>query len=236
MNNNIVYYAYDGLSRLSSIKDEEGNIVKNFKYNYGLGTAPTQSGQSMFYNAAVQGTYTKQGCTSGSYGEQVTYVVPYGKFAALSQAAANNLAAADLAANGQNYANSTGRCYWPSAAISQPMVKSDCPPEQGPGVPFTYTVNAGKYKSFISQADANAQANAEVAALPSNYANIVGNCSCADEGKRYINGVCQTGTKIIIGGTYENDHWVCTYYYTFSDGYNSGFYYQNQSEPCPIAP
>ncbi|NII29579.1 hypothetical protein HB364_31160 [Pseudoflavitalea sp. X16] len=236
VNNNIAYYTYDGLSRLSNIKDGDGNMVKSFKYNYGLGTVPTQSAQSLFYNAVAQGTFTKVGCSPGSYGEQVTYVVPYGKYAALSPTEANNMAAADITANGQNYANNTGRCYWLSAAINQPMVKTDCPPEQGPGIPWTYTVYGGKYKSFISQADANAQATAEINALPPDYANTYGQCSCADEGRRYINGTCEYGTSITIGGTYENGQWLCTYYYTFSDGYNSGFYYRYQSEPCPIAP
>lgn len=235
-NNMITYYTYDGLSRLMFIKNQDGFIVKSFKYNYGLGSAPTNSSQTLYYSAAIQGVYTKQGCTGGSVGEQVTYVVPYGKYAAASQAQANAQAAADLASNGQNYANAVGRCYWPNAAINHPLVKTDCAYTQGPGIPFTYTIAAGKYKSFISQADANAQANAEISALPPDYANTVGYCSCVDEGMRYINGVCETGTKIIIGGFFENGQYVCTYYYNFSDGYNSGFYYQNQPDPCPVAP
>jgi hypothetical protein len=235
VNNNISYYSYDGLSRLVNIKDDDGNIVKSFQYNYGLGTAPTQSAQSLFYNASAQGTFTKQACSPGSFGEEVIYTVPYGKYAALSQAAANSMATADIATNGQNYANSIGRCYWLSALKTQSFVKNDCLPEQGPGEPFMYTVYAGKYKSFISQADADAMATAEIAALPPNYGNT-GSCSCTFDGRRYINGNCEQGEKIIIGGVWETDHYVCTYYYHFSDGYNSGFYYQNQSEPCPIAP
>lgn len=40
-NNRISYYEYDGLQRLSLVKDEEGNIVKTYEYNYqDQGTEP----------------------------------------------------------------------------------------------------------------------------------------------------------------------------------------------------
>ena len=33
-NNVTVFYQYDGLGRLTTIKDEEGNIVKHYQYQY----------------------------------------------------------------------------------------------------------------------------------------------------------------------------------------------------------
>ncbi|MBO9563694.1 MAG: hypothetical protein J7621_13010 [Niastella sp.] len=235
-NNNISYYIYDGLSRLTSIKDDDGNIVKNFRYNYGLGTAPTTSTQTLFYNVAAQNTFTKQGCPSGRYGDDVIYSVPYGKYAATTQTAANNLAAAEIAANGQNYANSTGQCTWRNVVTSQLVYKNNCLPTEGPGLAVTYTVPAGKYKSLTSQEDADAQAAAEIVALGQAYANTYASCSCVGEGKKYINGVCETGQQIFGGGTYENGQWLCPYFYSFSDGSTSGYYYSYHSEPCPIAP
>ena len=34
MNNRITYYNYDGLGRLSNMKDQDGNIIKTFQYHY----------------------------------------------------------------------------------------------------------------------------------------------------------------------------------------------------------
>ncbi|NIG54603.1 hypothetical protein [Chitinophaga sp. Cy-1792] len=36
-NNRIIFYEYDGLNRLINLKDEQKNILQNFKYNYGPG-------------------------------------------------------------------------------------------------------------------------------------------------------------------------------------------------------
>lgn len=33
--NQTTYYEYDGLGRLQNIKDQNGNIVKNYDYHYG---------------------------------------------------------------------------------------------------------------------------------------------------------------------------------------------------------
>ena len=33
-NNRIVYYEYDGLQRLQLLKDQNGNVIKTFQYNY----------------------------------------------------------------------------------------------------------------------------------------------------------------------------------------------------------
>jgi hypothetical protein len=236
VNNQITYYNYDGLLRLVNIKDGDGNIVKNFKYNYGLGTAPNTSSQSLYYNAATQGTYTKAGCTLPQYGTQVVYKVPYGKYAALSQIEANNLAAADLATNGQNLANLTGQCFWKNAAASQLFYSQNCPPEQGPPVGVNYTVSFGKYTSLISQADANAQAAAEITAQGQTWANGINACECVALNLKYINGVCEPGENVPSGGSWENGMWKCFYFYRWSDGSTSPFYYDYSTEPCPIAP
>jgi len=232
----LLTYEYDALNRLVNIRDNNG-IVKNFRYNYGLGTAPTTSAQTLYYNTPIQNTYTKTGCTDGRIGEQVTYLVPYGKYAALNPTDANAMAAADLTANGQNYANSTGRCYWKNTVQTQNFYKNGCLPEQGPPSPYPYTVPAGKYTSMVSQDDANAQALAEIAAYGPSYANTYGFCSCAGDGMRYVNGNCEYGTPIYGGGIYENGMWVCPFVYVFSDGFVSGYYYTSpQPDPCPIAP
>jgi YD repeat-containing protein len=231
----LITYEYDALNRLVNIKDSN-EIVKNFRYNYGLGTAPDTSIKSLYYNAALEQTYTKAGCSLPQYGETIVYKVPYGKYAAISQVDADNLGAADLAANGQLYANLAGSCGWKNAALNQTVYKATCTYEQGPPVGINYNVPFGKYFSLISQADADARATAEVTALGQAYANENDICSCMNEGKKYINGTCETGTKINAGSSYENGQWVCSYYYLWSDSSTSGYYYAYQSEPCPIDP
>jgi hypothetical protein len=231
----LITYEYDQLNRLVNIKDSN-EIVKNFRYNYGLGAAPTTSGTSIYYNAPTQGTYTRTGCSLPLYGEDVVYFIPYGKHAALTQTEANNLAATDLTANGQAYANLFGQCVYKSAVYSQTVYTSLCTYEQGPPVGVLYTIPFGKYTSPISQADANAKAVADFNATWLTYANTFDYCSCTGEGKKYINGTCETGLKLDGGSTFENGQWICSYYYRWSDWSTSQYYYIYQSEPCPIDP
>ena len=64
----------------------------------------------LYHSALQQNTLRKNNCTVGT-GSLVTYSVQDGKyFSTVSQAAANALAAADLAANAQTYANTKGTC------------------------------------------------------------------------------------------------------------------------------
>lgn len=64
----------------------------------------------LYHSALQQSTLRKNNCTEG-LGSLVTYNVQDGKyFSIVSQAAANALATADLAANAQTYANTKGTC------------------------------------------------------------------------------------------------------------------------------
>ncbi|MBB2145787.1 hypothetical protein GM921_09835 [Pedobacter sp. LMG 31464] len=94
------YYTYDDMNRLLTIKDQTGAIIKYYRYNY----------KQPFVNEVQSQAFTKNNCTSGQ-GSTVNYVVPAGAFTSLeSVAAANALALASIAANGQNYANTNGIC------------------------------------------------------------------------------------------------------------------------------
>ena len=230
-------FEYDILNRLVNIKDE-GEIVKSFKYNYGLGAAPTVSAQSLFYNASTQATYTKMGCPIGTFGDEIVYVVPYGKHASsLNQTDANNKAAADKQANGQAYANAVGLCRWWNAYTGDYYFKDNCPPEAGPGEAVWYSVPAGMFKSLVSQLDADAQATTYKNINGPVWANYAGSCSCEAEGHRYINGVCETGQLYHGSATQLPDgSWECAYYYVFSDAYVTPYYYYYSSSPCPIDP
>lgn len=96
-------YVYDTANRLKEIKDTNGNILKEYKYNY----IPQK-----YYNIAKSQSFTKNNCTSGYLGSSYTYTVPAGKYMSIvSQANADQMAQNDIDANGQTTANTNGTCY-----------------------------------------------------------------------------------------------------------------------------
>jgi hypothetical protein len=69
------------------------------------------NGQCVFYNVAASTNFTRNNCSANQQGSTVTYTVPANTYSsAVSQAAADQLAQNDIAANGQNYANTNGTC------------------------------------------------------------------------------------------------------------------------------
>lgn len=94
-------------------------------------------------------------------GSMVEYVVEAGRFSSsVSKEDANRKALEALEAEGPGYANEHGTCetnLWYSAEKSKVFYKNDC--EDGfIGAPYTYTVEAGKYTSGVSQEDADRKA------------------------------------------------------------------------------
>jgi hypothetical protein len=245
--NQLLSYEYDGLNRLVNIKDDDGNIVKNFKYNYGSGTPLTAAPQSLFYSSSKQGPYTKQGCPVGTEPTTVIYTVPYGKYvSSISQADADAKAQTDVNNNGQAYANTNGQCLYWNTAQSVFFSKNDCAPEQGTSVctnlgpvrlryQIAYAVPAHTYSSAVDLTAANNLALAYIAANGQAYANSTCWCSCGGIGQKMINGVCETGTRFNSSTVYlGNGIWQCTYYFVFSDTTVSPNYTENNTTACPI--
>jgi hypothetical protein len=104
------YYEYDGFQRLRLVRDHKQNIVKTYCYGYAGQPISCEEASKTYRSAARSQTFTRNNCPSGQTGSSVTYTVPEGAYSASSQAAADALAAADIAANGQNYANAQGQC------------------------------------------------------------------------------------------------------------------------------
>jgi hypothetical protein len=232
-------FEYDGYSRLLNIRDEDDNIIKNYAYYYGTGDLPATAPQTLFYNQPAQGQYYSSTCINGSESLPVTYYVPYGKYAAVTQTDANNLATTDVQNNGQQYANENGVCVYWNTAQSKVFYKDNCTYEQGPpsctqGVTYTvpaHTVYAADLATAnqlaMDIADANGQA----------YANANCSCSCSQEGHKFINGTCETGTKYDTGYDYVPNckpgwNYRCYYYYVFSDGSVSQTYSVCSRFPC----
>jgi len=64
-----------------------------------------------YYNVQMQDTFVRNDCPAGYTGSGVTYTVPAGKYSStISQNDADGKALADIAANGQAYANVHGYC------------------------------------------------------------------------------------------------------------------------------
>jgi hypothetical protein len=174
VNNRITYYEYDGLNRLIHLRDEQKNILKKYCYNYQGQTEECQ----VYGNVAKSGIFTRTNCPSGNWGGQVTYSVPANLYYATSQAGADAMALQDVDQNGPAYANQTGSCnpYYYNIAKSGTYTKNNCG-AGSTGSQVAYPVAAGAYTSTISQADADAKAQADVNQNGQTYANIHGSCA-----------------------------------------------------------
>lgn len=236
-NQDMRYYSYDGFNRLINIKDNTGNIIKAYTYNYGSGADFAAPAATLWYNAVSQGSFIKENCPSGTEPETLIYTVPYGRYvSSLSQADADAKATADIAANGQNHVNANGQCLYWNVKKSMIFVRNNCLPEQGIGKIYNYVVAAHTYSSPVSQAVADALAQADIDANGQNEANTHGSCSCDADDKKVVNGNCETGVRINTGRIQQpNGQWRCSYVYQFSDASTKGPFYSYSSSPCPIS-
>lgn len=128
----------------------------------------------LYGNTVQEQIFIKNNCSSGD-GTEVNYIVPANRYYASSLEAANDLADADIAANGQNYANTNGFCAFKNVEKSGTAIKVGCP-EGEVGTTVTYTVDADTYTSYISQADADNQAQLDVDLNKQQNANDNGTC------------------------------------------------------------
>lgn len=224
-NGRIVYYQYDGLDRLSLVRDQDNNVIKKICYNY-LGQ-PEDCSQAVYWNRGGSMLYTKNNCDSGYTGTSVVYSVAAGLYSStVSQFHADSLAWADLDPDGQAYANTHGSCVpiYFNVLKSGSFSRNNC--DSGYITdPMTYTVMAGVYSSLISQAHADSLAQADVDANGQAYANTHGSCTiycvdCSGRNKRCINFVCETGIKVYTTSEWDSEmnKYRCYYHYEFSDG------------------
>lgn len=171
-------YEFDGLGRMNLVRDNDRNIVSKNCYNF-AGQPEACPVATVYANTSRSQSFTRNNCSSGYLGSQVTYAVPAGTYtSSLSQADADLQAYNDVVLNGQTYANNNGTCYqvWYNTAQSGNFTRNNCG-GGSTGSTVTYTVAAGTYMSTISQANADQKAINDISTNGQAYANTNGTCS-----------------------------------------------------------
>lgn len=107
IDNRVTYYSYDAIGRLKVIRDQDGNVVKEYDYQYQIPIG--------FFNVAASGSFIRSNCATNYTGTTVTYTVPAKTyFSLISQAYVDAQAQNDVNTNGQAYANANGTCTPPA--------------------------------------------------------------------------------------------------------------------------
>ena len=132
-----------------------------------------------WHNDRKSKMFQKTDCEVTEVGSMVEYVVEAGRFSSsVSKEDANQKALEALEAEGPGYANEHGTCetnLWYNVEKSKVFYKNDC--EDGfIGAPYTYTVEAGKYTSDVSQEDADQKALDDIEKNGQDQANLNGEC------------------------------------------------------------
>lgn len=132
-----------------------------------------------WYNDRKSKMFQKTDCEVTEVGSMVEYVVEAGRFSSsISKEDANRKALEALEEEGPGYANEHGTCetnLWYNVEKSKVFYKNDC--EDGfIGAPYTYTVEAGKYISDVSQEDADKKALDDIEKNGQDQANLNGEC------------------------------------------------------------
>lgn len=132
-----------------------------------------------WYNDRKSKMFQKTDCEVTEVGSMVEYVVEAGRFSSsVSKEDANQKALDALEAEGPGYANEHGTCetnLWYNVEKSKVFYKNNC--EDGfIGAPYTYTVEAGKYTSDVSQEDADKKALDDIERNGQEQANLNGGC------------------------------------------------------------
>lgn len=201
-NNRITYYEYDELGRLRFVKDDYKNTVKMYEYNQkkGDGDCP-----KVYYNNTITEIFYTQTCPADSYGIN-PYTVPANKYSSsISQLDADMQAQVEIDQYGQVTANTSGvDClpYYYNTAITRNYAPDKCNPGTKPSPTLVpYTVPARKYRSTISQADADSKAEHDMAVNGEYNANMVAVCLFSTEPEWEANDPAQIscGTGSLAG-------------------------------------
>jgi len=186
------------------------DYLKNARTTIDIGAyaSTTVLSPTLYNNAQISATATKNSCGTGYIGSIVTYTVLANKYSSsVSQVDADNQALSDLNANKQVYANTNGTCTlipvttFYNILTSATATKNTCGTGYTGSV-VTYSVSASKYSSTISQADADNKALSDLNTNKQAYANTNGTCTLIPVTTYYNNQMSTTATKNTCGTGY----------------------------------
>lgn len=175
------YQGYDDLEEyylddLTATGVTKPNVVTDADYVspiYAIETCPAKFG-----NVYMAQSFTRNNCVPGEIGLSVQYEVFENTHYADTQEEADEAAQEDIDDNGQAFANANADCipvtYFSSLA-TKVVSRNNCEDDQTT-LPVTYIVPLGKYQSYISQADADAKAQADITLNSQDWANENGEC------------------------------------------------------------
>jgi YD repeat-containing protein len=213
-NGRTLYYQYDPFGRLLHLKDQNGNIVKKYCYNY-AGQAVNCYDVVYTNSQTYSGQFTRNNCGPGYTGSTVSYSVPAGSVSSfISVAHANELAQQKLQTDGQAYANASGTC---TAATIYARMECDN---------YNYSMYTTYGEMVIRfYSDAQCTQPVSVSNLIVNYDMLTtrygtGNVAFCEEG--YNASITANGYNFYIGWVYLDDNMdydvECHYNYLVVNG------------------
>lgn len=219
-NNRFSTYEYDSRAKVRLVRDDKGDIVKMYEYNE---KRDFERCPSSYSSHAIYQIAQRTNCTGDNVGGYWQDTLAAGAYvSSISQLDADLKAQLIIDARIQGLANTNAPCipFYKSDALSQTFYKENCPPGQE-GLPYTYTVPANKYISFVSKNDANDMRDEDIADNGQDMANQSGGCttttlpqweSDATPQLRCTNGKTEVRMKNINPGssTYNQYQWFET--------------------------
>ena len=173
-----VYFDENNTGANRSVKirayDKTGEAVSE----YTLVQLPKEA--TIYYNTEQTDSFQRTNCPSGYVGTYVEYTIPAGTYSStVSVEDANRKAREALALEGPAYANVYGECnqsVWKNQKMTKQYQKTGCDPDTEEGSMVDFTVEAGRFTSTVSQADADKQAEEYLDANGPAYASEHGEC------------------------------------------------------------
>jgi YD repeat-containing protein len=152
-NSRITSYDYDGMGRLTLVRDQNKNILKKYCYNL-FGQAEDCGQGSIYTNTSIDEDFLSQNCPTGANAIPYHVFIPQGTF---TSEISTTVATDKARAYAQTLANENGMCGWVNIAINSYYNSQVCTNGSQP-VPYFVSIPAASYNSMISQADADAKA------------------------------------------------------------------------------